>query len=228
MNTILPGMVLCFTGNRNHKNKSDFTTVFLPECRAFMKLYNIPKENHLMVDLDLTEVKRKKSVFDFIKKRAAEEGKAPNTLVFLCHGLKYKIELGIRRYNCDELSALLRKLHGPTETKMTVIYYCCSTAGGPGENGDNGFSDKTRDSLCKYGFIDCRVLGHSSAGHATKNPLVRLFEGLGSPAGGVGGAWIVAPKTPLFPKWRNKLANTDLRFRIGFMSVAEVHNELIA
>lgn len=223
-----PGFTLCFTGDRNAPNKpADYTGAFLPECLAFMKLHVIDAvKNHLKVNLGNVEPKRKEEVLSFIERRSIEEGRGPNTLAIFCHGLQNKIQLGFSKFNVDELSKLLRKLHGPAEDKITILLYCCSTANG-GLGGDGGFADSLRDSLCGHGFTNCRVMAHVVSGHTTKNPTKRLFEGLGSNVGGTGGIYILKPGTSLFPKWRAKLANTDLRFRCGFMSIAEIHAELV-
>ncbi|MFA6049650.1 MAG: hypothetical protein WC761_00365 [Candidatus Paceibacterota bacterium] len=238
-----PALTLCFTGNRNHPNKkADFTGAFLPEMRSFMKLWGIDKaKNHLMVDLDAAEISKKRSVYNFIERRATEEGKAPTALVFSCHGFTNRIELGLRgATGAKEFAKFLRAQHvkhgTPGQTALTVILYCCSTGGGAGEGGDGGFADKLRDSLCEEGFVDCRVVGSETAGHATMNSRKRVFDGMGSPVGGTGGSWVVQPGTALFKKWQKAMtANSvklpvakDFRFQFPFMSIASIHKWLIA
>jgi hypothetical protein len=235
------GFTLCFTGDRNQANKVDFTGAFLPEIRAFMSRHGIDaKKNHLMVALDSNEARRRKSVIDFIAKRCSEERKAPNTLVFACHGFTNRIELGFRSSHLNDFAKMLRDLHvqygNPNESQLTVILYCCSTGSGPGEGGDNGFADRFRDALCINGFVHCRVIGSESAGHTTMNSRKRIFEGMGSPVGGTGGVWIVQPGTPLFSKWRKALTATNtklpharnFRYEFPFMSIADIHKWLLA
>jgi len=112
--------------------------------------------------------------------------------------------------------------YGMSQAKpLHVVLWCCST-GKPGDGtadkeaasgapgGDNGFADKLRDELCAIGLTWCRVYAHTTDGDCTRNPNVRVFEGLGSPVGGVGGEWIVPPpstgiKSALWATWRDAL-----------------------
>lgn len=242
MTRTTPGFTLCFTGDRNHTaGKPDFTGAFLPEIRAFMRRHSIDvSKNHLMVGLDNNETRRRRLVLDFIERRSKEEGKAPNSIVFACHGFTNRIELGLRASHLEDFATLLRRLHlqygTPLETEMTIVLYCCSTGSGPGDGGDNGFADRLRDALCANGFVNCRVVGSETAGHTTMNSRKRLFDGMGSPVGGTGGMWVVQPGTPLFSKWKKALSATktklpqakDFRFEFPFMSIAQIHNWLIA
>ena len=121
----VPGFTLCFTGDRNQNGKVDFTGAFYPEIKSYMKRHNVDAaKNHLMVSLDSNETRRRKSVLDFIEKRAREEGKAPETLVFSCHGFTNRIELGLRASHLEDFAKLLRTLHvqygTPGETALTV------------------------------------------------------------------------------------------------------------
>lgn len=235
-----PGFTLCFTGDRNQANKVDFTGAFLPEIRSFMSAHGIDsKKNHLMVALDGNETRRRKWVMDFITKRSNEEKKAPDTLVFACHGFTNRIELGIRSSHLGDFAKLLRELHvqhgTPNQDQITVILYCCSTGDGPGDGGDGGFADRLRDALCAHGFTNCRVVGSETAGHTTMNSRKRLFDGMGSPVGGTGGMWIVQPGTPLFAKWRKALTATktkvsharNFRYEFPFMTIAQIHKWLL-
>lgn len=234
------GFTLCFTGDRNQSNKVDFTGAFLPEIKAFMATHGIDSsKNHLMVPLNVNEATKRKHVMDFIEKRSKEEKKAPDTLVFACHGFVNRIELGIRSIHLNDFAKFIRQLHNqynsPNHDKLTVILYCCSTGDGPGDGGDGGFADKFRDALCINKFVNCRVIGSATAGHTTMNSNKRLFDGLGSPIGGTGGIWIVQPGTPLFSKWRKALTATknklpharNFRYQFPFMTIAEIHKWLI-
>lgn len=252
-----PGdLCLCFTGNRNSYNPktkkgkvADFTGAFLPEIRSFMSYWNIDSAvNYLKVDLGpverpSSEASRRAAIFDFIERRAQEEGKAPTSLVFACHGFSNRIELGIRgKSGAEALARLLRGLHSkyessPLTSKLTIILYCCSTGGGPGIGGDGGLADLLRDALCQEGFVDCRVVGHETAGHATQNPRKRFFDGLGSPVGGSGGMWVVKPGTSLFRTWAKALRATDkvnsvaksFRWTFPFMAtIGDIHRWLLA
>jgi hypothetical protein len=82
--------------------------------------------------------------------------------------------------------------------------------------------------LCEAGKVHCSVVAHVNAGHATHNPRVRRFEGRGSPMGGTGGSWIVAPGSKLWKPWVRALQKTDLRLRFPLMSIGEIHRELLS
>lgn len=199
-----------------------------------MKYHNIPAGNHLRVNLGLSEAKR----YDSLKTFIASKGHGPTSLVFFCHGLKTKIQLGLTVNNVKAFVQFLKTLipssgSGGSVLRsppgLTVILYACSTGSGPGVGGDGGFADKLRDALCEGGFTQARVYGHETSGHTVRNPRKRIFEGRGSPVGGMGGTWIVAPGTLLFKKWQKELAKStsSLKYRFPYMTLAAIHTELL-
>lgn len=218
---------ICFTGDRNTEGKNDFTGAFLPECNAFMKTWGL--KTHKRINLGNNNNKRKEELFKELRE-FSKNGKLEN-IIFFCHGLPKSVQFGLTNSNLKEFAKLLRELIGQNSTDINIILYCCSTGssvagtGSVNQNGDGGFADSLRDALCQEGFVDCRVMGHAESGHTTKNPTKRFFDGLGSPFGGSGGQWIVAPKTTQFKKWR-ELLQTDARFKVPFMSIAEIHKLL--
>lgn len=76
------------------------------------------------------------------------------------------------------------------------------------------------------GDTRCVVEAHVTAGHTTQNSQKKRYLGMGSPVGGVGGNWIVAPGTPLFVKWRKAL-QTDFRFKFHWLDIADIHQYLL-
>ena len=54
----------------------------------------------------------------------------------------------------------------------------------------------------------------------------RKFDGMGSPVGGVGGLTIVTPGSLLWKKWRTAVTTTPFRYKVPFMTIAEIHKEL--
>lgn len=220
-----------FTGDRNADGKRDFTGAFDPEARAFMKLYGIPLGHRLSVNFGnpgFESPKRRSQVLDFIKSTSPD--KELGCVAVFSHGLTDKIEIGFGKKHVTDLVSALKSRK--TAKNILVLLYCCSTGGtSANSTGDNSFADLLRDELCKQGFSDCRVMAHTIAGHATRNPMKRLFDGLGSPVGGVGGQMIVSPTTQktLFAKWRAALTRSDLfRFKFPTMTIAEIHNYLIS
>jgi hypothetical protein len=212
------------TGDRNSGTKKDFTGAFDIEARKFMALHGIPAECRLRVDLSKPEAARKKQVLDFVADMKAK-GYETNRLAMFCHGFTNRVELGFRIANVQELVNALLSVRSPGEL-CGVILYCCSTGGGPGKDGDNGFADKLRDTLCQSGETDCVVEAHVTAGHTTTNPHKRRYMGMGSPVGGTGGIYLVAQGTPLWAKWRKAL-QTDFRFQFPWMTIAQIHDYLL-
>lgn len=231
-----PSRTLCFTGDRNGTNPdhpNDFYGAFLPEIRRFMQFHKInSKTNHKMVNLGLGDAGRYNEVMKFMETAAKASGKAPTTLVFCCHGLLPKIQLGLKIGNVADFASRLRALHvalgTPTQEEVVIVLYACTTGSGPGPGGDNGLADKLRDALCQAGFYQCRVYAHQVSGHCTRNPRKRIFEGNGSHLGGVGGVWIIDPGSNgnVFRKWQKALAGTSLLYRFPFMTISDIHKEI--
>lgn len=212
------------TGDRNSPNKkADFRGAFDPEAKKFMALHSIPDECRLKVDLSKSEPAKKRQVLDFIANLKAK-GYQTNTIAMFCHGFTNRVELGFRIQNVSELVAALQSVKKPGEY-AGFIFYCCSTGGGPGTDGDNGFADKLRDIMCQMGETDCVIEAHVTAGHTVTNPHKRRYMGMGSKVGGTGGIWIVGPTSSLWSKWRKAL-QTDFRFQFHWMTIAQIHDYL--
>jgi hypothetical protein len=221
---------LVITGDRNAVGKRDFTGAFDPEAKLFMRLYNISSNARLQVNFGnpgFESVKRRTEVINFITNTI------PNNelgcLAIFCHGLTDKIEVGFAKRHISDLVQALKARK--TSKEIMILLYCCSTGGtNANSTGDNTFADLLRDALCREGFVNCRVLAHTVAGHATRNPMKRFFDGMGSPVGGTGGTMIVSPNTQktLFAKWRAALTQADLfRFKFVTMSIADIHTHLL-
>jgi len=214
-----------FTGDRN-STKPDYVGAFDPEAKHFMKKWNIPAECRLKVDLSKNEQARRKQVLDFVE-NLRSKGYTTDSFAFFCHGYTNRVELGFKIANIPQLVNAARSVSTPNSNVFYVPLYCCSTGDGPGKEGDNGFADRLRDVLCQAGFVNCVVDAHVTAGHTTQNPLKRRYLGMGSPVGGVGGVWIVAPRTPLAKKFRAAL-KTPQRFEYAYMTIGEIHTTLLA
>lgn len=221
---------IIITGDRNAVGKRDFTGAFDPEAKLFMRLYNIPAASRLSVNFGnpgFESPKRRAQVLSFIQ--SFNPNVELGCVSIFCHGLTDKIEVGFgKRHITDFVQALKSR---KTAKNILVLLYCCSTGGtSANSSGDGSFADLLRDELCRQGFTDCRVMAHTVAGHATRNPMKRFFDGMGSPVGGVGGTMIVSPTTQraLFAKWRAALTLPDLfRFKCATMSIANIHAHLL-
>ena len=218
--------ILVLAPLRNSGGKKDATGAFQPEAAAFGKRHGVPKAQVVWIDNALGKAAMRKAVLAAIARAKAAAGGLQALAVF-CHGWKTGIQLGFGSGDVDALAAALADVKD-----VRVPLYACNTAQGDGDDagavgGDGGFADLLRDALCRAGAVDCQVDAHTTAGHTTKNPFVRRFQGMGSPHGGAGGFFIVTPRQkPLWGRWRAALRDTALRHDLPFRSVAELHAAL--
>lgn len=215
---------IVFTPDRNTPGRKDYTGAFQPEARAFARQHGLECTRIVPIDVSKPGYDRRRHVLAQLGERAGDE---IDVVAFFCHGLRSGLhQLGFGLQQVTELAhAIARAAPMP---RATVALYACSTGGGPGPGGDGGFADKLRDALCVAGCVQCEVTAHDRAGHTTRLPYVRRFSGLGSPVGGTGGTWVVAPGSPLWRAWRRALAGKgDLRLRFPMMSIGDIHRELL-
>lgn len=209
-----------FAPLRNSDGKAD-ASEFRSELRAFLRTHGLPVDicyfdNHG----DLGE--RRAQTLDWLRKFEGID-----LLVFGCHGWPDGIQAG---FKCEHVRGLAKEIKTVCAPVLTVVLYCCSTGadrdagtdetGDPGPGGDGGFADRLRDELGEMG-VAATVYAHSTAGHCTRNPRVRIF----TPEERRGGHWVVSPDLPLWPRWRAFLQGPG-RFQFPFMSAAEIEAEL--
>jgi hypothetical protein len=230
---------LVFYLNKNTPGKQDATGAFIPEAHAFAKMHAIPDTRLIGVNcIALNKAQRRKVVFDEIRRQ-----RDLDCLAFFCHGWSAGIQLGISFREIQDLAYELSRMRSNQTRAATenliVALYACSTADGPDDSDsgfgpapgtDGGFADMLRDNLCQLELINCRVMGHKTAGHCSRNPYVVFFDGDGTPEGKTensyeGGEWVVVPGSVLWDKWRKALSG-DLRFRMPFMTREEIQEEL--
>lgn len=207
--------LLVVTPDRNSAGKKDFTGAFLPEARSFARRHGAdPGDCHVRVDLGASMAKRRKQLLS-----AIDAVRDLEAIAFACHGLRRKLpQLGWNVSNVGELASVIAKRARP---EVRVVLYACSAGEGDGPASDNGFADRFRDALCESGATDCWVDAHERAGHTTRNPFVRRFEGLGSQVGGPGGYFLVTPGSARWKPWRAKL-RTPFRFDFPLLAAAEI------
>lgn len=148
-------------------------------------------------------------------------------VALFCHGWPDGVQAGFRS---EHVKGLARELEDVSADELTVALYCCSTGadqdastdelGGTGPGGEGGFADRLRDELGELG-VRATVFAHSTAGHVTRNPRVRIFP----PHERRGGHWVVSPESPLWPAWVRYLQG-DGRFSYPFLTAAEIEAEL--
>lgn len=214
--------------------KKDAEYVFIPESNLVMDALEAAGKTYQTVDVDnrLPLPRRADDLYDAITKVDWLEG-----LVYVGHGLWNLLpSLGLGLGRIPRFASLLAAAAG--STPLTVALLACSAADGSkkgvgtdGPGMDGGFADCLRDALCRLGVVDCRVLAHTTSGHATMNLDLAYFEGLGSSVGGVGGRLLVPAKSPLRKFWKKAMhvplkKGVSLRHRLCLMRPDEVIREV--
>ncbi|MBS7615482.1 hypothetical protein KEJ18_07135 [Candidatus Bathyarchaeota archaeon] len=204
------------------QGKKDATRVFQPEAQRFEQFTG---RNGLQPEIGVINNKMPQSKMTDAVLTLIQGFKPLSAVAFFCHGTSRKIQLG---FDLNNVSKLANAIAEDNNTDIKVILYCCLTGSGTGTGGDGGFADKLRDCLCCSGATSCRVVAHTTAGHATRNPFVRFFEGMGSKTGGTGGYYPVEPKSKLWQAWIKKLKeDSEFRFKFPFMAIEDIHSELM-
>lgn len=214
---------LIFTPDRNvHAN--DWAGAFRPASLQFAHQHGVPESQRCAIDVSQPQSEQRGHV-----RRKIETCAGLEMIAFFCHGWLNGIQLGITRGYVPGLVSSIAAVANPAKTFRVALYACSAggdvDAGAPGGDGD--FADQLRDELCLAGFGACQVDAHATRGHTSQNPHVRRFVGDGSPTGGQGGSWIVAPRSVHWPVWQRALRTGDLQYRFPLMSVADVHRELL-
>lgn len=214
--------------DRNHHRK-DMTGAFRPEARKFADYWGIPRANIIKIPISKPIRKREDAVLEAIREVRSRYDAPLDTIVFFCHGLRYRVQFGFRLGRRSSLGKLAATIAEVSVGNVVVPLYCCSTAHEKRNNeiatGDGGWADELRDALCKEGAGACRVMGHTTAGHTSRNPHVRFFDGTGMREGGTGGYWVVRPRGPLWRKWA-RLLRTEYRYQFPFEELEEIRSRL--
>lgn len=203
---------LVFAPLHDKPGRVDATKAFQPEAHAFCRALGLRDEVHLF-DSRADYPERR----DHVYRRLAELPPASlSVLAFFCHGWRDGIQTGFMTPHVGKLAAALKPVAEP-EGLAIMLYACDAARDGdndekddvqPGPGGDGGFADSLRDACARAGFR-ATVYAHAKEGHTTKNPFMRVFP----PDEGVGGPWVIEPKSDLWRPWVNALRDTDLRFR---------------
>jgi hypothetical protein len=228
--------ILIFHSSKNVHGRRDATGAFIPEARKFAKIHGVPDDQVIGVPcIGTSKAKRRQMVLDGLSKADAWA----DAVAFFCHGWATGIQFG---FGLKQIPELAEMLYDSCFDNAKVILYCCSTAENK-EKGNNrvisvgtdgGFADELRDEMARQGLADCQVDAHLTAGHTTRNPYVVRFLGESvedKAQGATGGAYLVAPGSQYWRKWRNALWSKvpglrDLRFEFPFMSELEVKQAL--
>lgn len=222
--------IVAFAPAFNTNGRKDATGAFQPEATAFCK----QNKNGVVILVDNRRdgPSMRTQVIDAIRQSSPRPAWM-KAVAFFCHGLGRKIQFGFDVRNVDELAKAINDSCDAGTAGVRVVLYACNTGmASLGEQykpvgGDGGFADALRDALCRSGMTTCQVDAHTTAGHTTRNPYVRRFEGHGSPVGGVGGYILVAPGSKLWRPWVKALRETDLRHEFPFLTAGEIHQRLL-
>lgn len=229
--------VLVFYSNTNVQGRKDATGAFIPEAKAFRKTHDIPKENFIGVKCrGAKAAQRREHVFSKIEEIGSK--RPINSIAFFCHGWPAGIQFGIRRDQISDLVSLLKQY--ATKDVRIVLYACLAAEndvrdneiGKSGPATDGGFADELRDNMVRAGISDGIVDAHKTAGHTSWNPYVVRFlcsDVITPEYGGVGGAFLVEPRSENWRAWVKALKDKErgLRYRFPYMSQYEILSELI-
>lgn len=259
--------MLILTPDRN-VHRRDYSIVFGPEAERYKRAL----DNHGKLSDRFNSTIHKINVARPMARRRAQtldiiDSVPSGTLdgvTFFMHGWPKGIQCGFRLNDAktfvDHLVPKLRDGVGTAVSMPLIInLFCCLTGDVPGSGnsdakklgpgGDGGFADRVRDELCRAGYPWVKVYAHTTKGHSTRNPFVRVMHGDGSPVGGDGGRFAIPPPkrgapSPMWKAWKAALWTTkgsrwqrgqllfggsrkDFRFLAPFMTTAELHAELI-
>lgn len=214
----------------NTDGRSDATGAFHPKAREFLATHKVPwdAEHTLVFDNTVQMPFRRREIRRRLTSPAMRD-ESRRVVAFFMHGWKDGIQCGFRSQEVGELAELLSNACGGNCEK--ILLYCCDNGRDAdlrrdddlldAIGGDGGFADLLRDEFRRKGD-PVEIYAHSKEGHTTQNPHVRVFRAQES----MGGPFVIAPGSTLWPRWRRALAGTDLWARFPFMTSQELAEEL--
>jgi hypothetical protein len=214
---------LTFTPTENSHGKKDVTGAFLPASQIFAKAR--PGLEVQAVRFDNTKpLSARRRVCDLAL--AGAKGQGLDCVAWFCHGWRDGLQSGHLIGRVDSLARSLAECMDPAGT---VMLYACDTARdsdglreddkatGPG--GSGGFASLLYSALRSAGAPKIRVLGHSTAGHTTRNPYLRVWDGQ---ADGHAGDWVVDPASPSWRAWVKCMRGTALPYDLPWLNRGEI------
>lgn len=205
--------------------RKDASGAFQPEARKFVAL------NQLAATVALFDSNRALADRRYESARHLSRQTDLDVVALFCHGWKDGVQAGWTTKNVGDLGDLLALACKPS---AVVALYCCDTGrdadtdrkddaqAGPG--GQGGFADLLVDRLRSRGWAG-RLFGHTTAGHTSTNPNVRIWGEWGSSYGWADGEWLVEPGAPIWKRWR-KAMQGDLRLTFPFQTIAQITSGL--
>jgi hypothetical protein len=129
---------------------------------------------------------------------------------FLCHGWRDGVQAGWRSHQAGDLAAALV---GACKPDAVIALYCCDTGSGTGDGapgGKGGFASTLYGCLLALGFRGT-LWAHSTTGHTTQNPYVRVWRPDEEPELG---DWACEPHSEHWSKWTKAVRETEWRYRM--------------
>lgn len=229
--------IAIFYSEKNSHGKRDATGAFIPEATRFGNIHNVPIDCRIPINCSkgYNYANRRRQVRIGFMKAYQTIGPIEH-VAFFCHGWPKGIQFGIMR---SEIHKFIGSIESWVSKSLSFTLYSCLNAENDvrefipksiGHGTDGGFADVLRDDLVFLGYSG-HVDAHKLKGHTTKNPTVVRFrtDRVVNPyAGGVGGFWLVEPRSELWDEWIEALRDEedDLRYRFPFMTQAEIVREL--
>jgi hypothetical protein len=203
--------VLCPAANT--PGRKDASGAFGPEAQKFVQFHGLDCRVRAF-DNTKAPVDR---WADVSKAITVLDGAGVDVWAFFCHGTKRSLQCSSEP---EQLGSLIAKASGPAPV---VVLYACDAGRDadaeqaddtqPGPGGDGGFAARLHMALNKTG---ARVFAHTTTGHTTQNPNVRVWE-----SGNVHGKWVVVPDGDHWRAWK-RLLRTAFRWQFPFLTAAEV------
>jgi len=239
-----PEDVLIVAPLHNSGSKNDATGAFHPGARAFSRVHGLDQSAEFRWDNRLGRYAQADAVIREMERRE------PKVLAAFCHGYQHGVQFGLRspghRFRTEidvsyweRFITALSTHNAAGYTAPVVVLYACSTGDDPDDDpdtapgsGDGSFADLLRDALCDRWATQCRVMAHTTAGHTWLNPQVKMFDGDGDVAGGVGAELLAVDgddEGESFREESRKLAallRTDWAFTFPFRPIDAIRSDL--
>jgi hypothetical protein len=133
--------------------------------RCAWEFKGVMEEAGHTVTLVETDEKKKWKKHQLVMRHLLTHPDPVDAVVFFCHGWHNGISLGFTRYHAGDLADAIAHAAGP-DGSSDVILYACSTF-----KKKTSFGVTLCDELRDAGHVGT-VVGHRTAGHATRNPHV--------------------------------------------------------
>lgn len=203
------GLVIAPAYDSGGAHPHDATGAFQPGARAFAKLHHFPPPV-LFDNRKMPTAARLPEVL-----RAIRAMPPPlDVLAIFSHGWRTGSQWGGSVALAEAVAIAVSAMASPD---VVIALFACSTGedvseagahAGHHENmpgaGEGSFADTLRDKILAHGKRPY-IVAHASAGHAYRNPYVRVFDASTT----TGGEWLVAPGSDEWDAWVHALRDEN-------------------